>query len=588
MSPLEPPTVRGAILASWQRSRDQLVPTDRVTHAHQDVVGMDTPLGLSAAPVLRALGEQLEGQPVSIILSDQTGLVLSRTSGEPALDRYLDHVELAPGFRYGEDAVGTNGIGTALEMGAPVAVLGHEHYVENLEKLSCAAVPIRHPITGRTVGALDLTCWTRDAGPLLLSLAKTAVAQIRQEMTAGAGSGQLELLQAYLRACRRSPGIVFAVTGDTVILGESVRSRLSPEDQSAMVGHALESLAGGSRHQLDIDLPSGGRARMQAHPVGDGSGGTVVSVNLGEPRGDRRTTPTHHVEPGLPGIVGTDPAWLHCCTEVSAAARAGEWLVVQGEPGVGKLALLSAAHVRHHPGTQPTVLDAGAPGTRSEWAVSISTAFEGEVTGVVVARVDTLPDAHLAILVDALRDLLRHPDEAPWVAVTLDAASGATPSGPGTGAGGGLADLVHLFPRTVVVPPLRLHLGDLEVLVPHLLHRIDPHSHLTCSSQVMATMARHPWAGNVAELRGVLREMAAHRRAGEIGLDELPARARAVSRRRLTHIETLERDAIVQALVHSRGDKTGAAAALGMSRATIYRKIRGYGIVLPGRRPTRA
>jgi sigma-54 dependent transcriptional regulator, acetoin dehydrogenase operon transcriptional activator AcoR len=41
----------------------------------------------------------------------------------------------------------------------------------------------------------------------------------------------------------------------------------------------------------------------------------------------------------------------------------------------------------------------------------------------------------------------------------------------------------------------------------------------------------------------------------------------------------LERDAIVDALAAHQGDKAAAALALGMSRATIYRKIRDYAIV---------
>nr|WP_253945522.1 helix-turn-helix domain-containing protein [Nocardioides sp. zg-DK7169] len=44
-------------------------------------------------------------------------------------------------------------------------------------------------------------------------------------------------------------------------------------------------------------------------------------------------------------------------------------------------------------------------------------------------------------------------------------------------------------------------------------------------------------------------------------------------------METLERDAIIEALDLHGGDKAAAAGSLGMSRATIYRKIRDYGIL---------
>ena len=83
--------------------------------------------------MLRSLREQLEGQPVSVILTDADGLVLSRLTGDDDLERHLDRVWLAPGFSYAEEFVGTNGIGTALEGGGPAHVFGHEHYVEHLE-----------------------------------------------------------------------------------------------------------------------------------------------------------------------------------------------------------------------------------------------------------------------------------------------------------------------------------------------------------------------------------------------------------------------------------------------------------------------
>jgi transcriptional regulator of acetoin/glycerol metabolism len=54
-----------------------------------------------------------------------------------------------------------------------------------------------------------------------------------------------------------------------------------------------------------------------------------------------------------------------------------------------------------------------------------------------------------------------------------------------------------------------------------------------------------------------------------------------VSRRVLSPLESIERDAIVQSLLDNAGNKIRAARALGMSRATIYRRIHEYGIVTP-------
>jgi len=125
---------------------------------------------------------------------------------------------------------------------------------------------------------------------------------------------------------------------------------------------------------------------------------------------------------------------------------------------------------------------------------------------------------------------------------------------------------------------LRHHLDDVQALVPHLLARTGV-AGVTLSAAAISQLMRLPWPGNVTHLRTVLAEVARRRRSGVVELDGLPAECRATTRRHLTRIEALERDAIVDALAAHQGDKAAAATALGMSRATIYRKIRDYAIV---------
>ena len=230
--PVEADQVRGTILASWWRSRRSNVAADRIDLSYVRDPDLDTPLIRSAAPVLTSLRENLEGQPISVILTDPAGVVLSRLTADRDLERHLDRVQLAPGFSYAEEFVGTNGIGTALEGGRPAHVFGHEHYAENLETLACAGVPIRHPISGKTIGAVDLTCWRKDADALLIALAKTAADQITQAVLASTGAPEYELLEEYLRACRRTAGIVLALNSDTVMMNDYARHVLDPATRS--------------------------------------------------------------------------------------------------------------------------------------------------------------------------------------------------------------------------------------------------------------------------------------------------------------------------------------------------------------------
>jgi transcriptional regulator of acetoin/glycerol metabolism len=147
---------------------------------------------------------------------------------------------------------------------------------------------------------------------------------------------------------------------------------------------------------------------------------------------------------------------------------------------------------------------------------------------------------------------------------------------------GALGSLVEHFPQSVVVPPLRPHVEDVRHLVPFLIERLTHGSGgLHCSPEAMRMLLRNRWPGNVEQLYQVIRRIVAHRRTGTIALADLPAEVQTTGRRVLTPLESIECDAIVACLHSVDGNRAEAARHLGMSRATIYRKIRDYGIVAP-------
>ncbi|MFC4116649.1 sigma-54-dependent Fis family transcriptional regulator [Nonomuraea zeae] len=572
--PVDPRQVRETILASWWRSRHWNVAADHIDLTYLRDPDLDTPLSRSALPVLTHLREHLDGQPISIILTDPAGLVLARLAADRELDAHLDRVQLAPGFSYAEELVGTNGIGTALEGGGPMQVFGHEHYAEHLEDLACAGVPIHHPISGKTIGAVDLTCWRRHADPLLLALAKTTAGQIQQALFADSSVRELELLQEYLRTCRRTAGIVFALSNDVVMLNDHARQVLDPGEQSILLAQAAETLAG--RHPtapVTVELPSGVRARLHCRPV-PGAGrlsGGVVHVKLAELGSRPRAEIVTPARSFLPGLVGSGALWLRGCHQVEAIHASGEWLALEGERGVGKLALLRAVHQGRTPAARFSVLDAAEAGEHGWLDGTRRELLEG-AGSLVIRHVDRLAAGRLRALSRALRAATAANRQSPlWVAVTLS----RHPDG------GELSELLRYFPSTVELPPLRHHVEDVHALVPFFLAKLMPDGRLSCSPEAMQVLVRASWPGNTEQLRQVLRRVVQYRRTGSIQPGDLPPECRTVSRRVLSPLESMERDAIVQSLLDSDGNKIKAARSLGMSRATIYRKIHEYGIVPP-------
>jgi transcriptional regulator of acetoin/glycerol metabolism len=569
--PIGPGQVRDTVLASWRRSREWNIGAG---HAGLSYVGdpdLDTPLTRNALPVLRELRENLEGQSISIMLTDARGVLLSRLTADRDFERHLDGIQLVPGFSYAEEFAGTNGIGTALESGQAAHVFGHEHYAEHLKDLACAAAPVRHPISGKIIGAVDLTCWRKDADLLLITLAQSTAGQITQALLNDTGEGQVQLLQEYLRACRHTGGIVFALNDDMVMMSRQARDVLDPSDQAAMLGHGAEALATGRLGPIDVELPSGARARMYCRPVrGNGQrglAGGVAHVKLIEWASEAVPQPRRF----LPGLVGSGPLWLRACDQVSAAYSGGEWIALEGEPGAGKLALLQAVHRHRNPAGALHVLDA-AEADDHHWLVrALGELLEGQGS-LVIRHVDHLGAVRLRALWIALEQALAAGRQKTlWVAVTLSQ----------NPAKADLAGLLRSFPTTVDLPPLRHHIEDLHELVPFFLAKLNHHDQLACSPEAMQLLVRCSWPGNTEQLWQMLKRLVHHKRSGIIHPGDLPPECWTVSRRLLSPLEAMERDAIMQALLDSHGNKVKTAESVGMSRATIYRKIHEYGIVLP-------
>jgi hypothetical protein len=393
---------------------------------------------------------------------------------------------------------------------------------------------------------------------------------------------------------------VLALGDDIVMLNDNARLALSPADQAALITRATDMLAqpGGTASDLvTADLPSGTVVRMSCRRVCDDGpcqDGVVhvkiiapASPGLGletlavprprQPNLPRSSPLGAHEASGaslapsaapsgmarspmtLPGLVGSSAAWRRACRDAEAGYDTGEWLTVEGEHGAGKLALIRAVHQRLNPASSFHVVDA------SEAREAREELRDG--TGLLVIR--HIEEAS-ARDVRALTGVLQETgSDGPRVALTLDRARTRTD----------LTALLRLFPGTVQVPPLRHHSEDVRELVPFFLARLSQHGRLTCSPAAMQLLLRHNWPGNIGQLWDVLRQVVQRRRAGSILPQDLPPECWTVSRRVLSPLESMERDAIVQSLRDHDGNKIRAARALGVSRATIYRRIHEYGII---------
>lgn len=182
--------VRQDILTSWQRCVTAGLRPDHFEVPYQPDLDADGPLRWAAAPVLDLVADDLDGARVGLLLTDARGQVVDRRAADRGTLARLDHIELAPGFLYGEELIGTNAIGTAIAQRAPSVVTGTEHFADALTSMACAAIPVTDG-AGEMIGVIDLTCAAEDFNPLLLPFAKRAAREIGHRLRQGADPFQL-------------------------------------------------------------------------------------------------------------------------------------------------------------------------------------------------------------------------------------------------------------------------------------------------------------------------------------------------------------------------------------------------------------
>ena len=116
-------------------------------------------------------------------------------------------------------------------------------------------------------------------------------------------------------------------------------------------------------------------------------------------------------------------------------------------------------------------------------------------------------------------------------------------------------------------------------LVKRVLDKVDPDGRHTISPAALQAFVQHDWPGNISELVETLAAIIRVVPGSVIERRHLPRHLQqAPPRRHLTLLESAERDAIIRALAAADGNKSEAAALLGMGRTTLYRRLRQLGL----------
>jgi DNA-binding NtrC family response regulator len=134
------------------------------------------------------------------------------------------------------------------------------------------------------------------------------------------------------------------------------------------------------------------------------------------------------------------------------------------------------------------------------------------------------------------------------------------------------------------VPPLRERREDIVPIGEHFLRQQNPN--LTFTREAIYALQTHHWPGNIRELRNVITKAAVLARTTEITGSDLPISLSAAPKaagpvpidQPLANLDRLEQRAILDTLAKTNGHQQRAAELLGISRRTLSRKLKLYGM----------
>jgi len=575
----------------------------------------------AAALVFKRLAQHLAGTGAMLILTDRNGTVIE-TKGDSRTIENGREIQLEIGGVWNENTIGTNGIGTALSTGRPTYVHASEHFCLGIKDWSCVGVPIIDALDRSVIGVVDLS------GPSGIYHAHNIalVASAAREIELNLAQRQLEehtaLLEEFINTSRRhardnivvllnnAGRVVYSRNAEGLENDGSVNFGMGDRILDIYPGMPIDELLAEMPSTLpakDIDLiKADGKTQGVALFMGARSHARSHAQHSGVTIRPRFGIMEDEME-----IVGKSAGMLKSIEFANRAASMKVSVLIQGETGVGKELFARLIHSNFAETAAPYVVvncaTMSADLIRRELFGCAADAgssegklgkFEQADTGVLC--LDEIGDMPFELQTYLLRSLeqrtvyrvgcdVRRPVDVLPISTSSRNLRNDTLDGRFR------RDLYYRIGTIVIdIPPLRERGQDIDDLIEFFnrkLSRKYDRDMLEIDADSMDALRGYQWPGNVRELRNTIEKLYILSRGQGISLAELPDEivdpyrvggppADGSSPRDDTSmsLEEIESLAIQRSIEMAKGNLAKAAVSLGISRPTIYRKIKRYGL----------
>lgn len=627
------PTINPVIAASWKRCWARVNPVQELipvrlnpSHLLSSQVA-DFDLISVARPIMEDIYQCIENTGSVIMLVNGAGCMLDRI-GDGEILAWLDRWGLTPGAFLTEELLGTNAVGLALTARAPVQVVGAEHYLKQFQTVAGAAAPMFY-LSGRILGVLGVFLMldkyhfytlglatasaraieAQHQSDLLLFEQNSQLAQLNTIMSTISEGMLVWNAEGTLLHVNRAAGKILGIPAKSLV-GKQVFTLL---DFPGFVHHAIASMKSLSNVETTIALGNHSvTCLINLDYVTKKEELQWVVVTL---RTEKQVRSLVAQQVGasagltLEDIPGESHQIQQVRNFIRSAAKAHASVLIRGEIGTGKNALANAIHNVSSRREGPFVgiacssipneliirelLGFSEDGDGRRLA-SRPSKFELAQGGTMFFQdVDALPLEAQAVLLSALesRRIYRLGNQRPIEIDVRVIASTSADIEKLISQGSFRPDLYYwLSTFSITLPPLRDRPDDIPAVVERILHRLAEQwdlPELNLGPGVIDVLSGYHWPGNIREVESVL-----GRAATKVGsppvvtLELLPPAiqhhgdhpADALIRGSIQPMLEVEREAILRTARLCRGNVTLMAQLLEISRTTLWRRMREFGI----------
>ena len=618
--------LRPAILSSWQRCHSlrinpHLQALPLVVAAEElEALQEQEDLIEAGVPLLEASSKAWEDEHFIITLVDRRGAILHMDGHASVLEK-AKAVNGIPGGGMAEEHIGTAVANLVLAHGQADYVLWGEHYCQTFHSWATLGAPIRHPLSDEIIGVV-MIAGDEVFHPRALELLEQFTApRIELALHHTELDRRVSLLNEYQRFVLQHPhDIVLALDARGHVCGVSPASVGLLDTPQQLLERSILDVPSlqvdGLRpvtqqkdarpYDLHVNLAHKEFALQAAAIPVQGEKQAIGTLLVLPPDSASRSTGKRSASSAwtatytFTDLIGSAGPFPDCLRQAQQAAQASFPVLLGGESGTGKELLAQAIHTASPRRSGPFVAVNCGLAHDELLAAELFGYVEGAFTGarkggkkgqlelahggtLFLDEVEAMPAKMQVSLLRVLEEgqLSRVGSERPTkIDVRIIAASNEDLQ-KAIAEQRFRLDLYHrlcVFP--IILPPLRARTQDIALLARHFLKDLG-YVQLQVTPEALAILRQYDWPGNIRELKHVLLR-AAHQADGTLITPaalppEVIGEAVGIADSR-TSLRDTERELIQKALAETNHNIGQAAAQLGIHRATLYRKVKRYGL----------